>query len=137
MGARIATRVALRAGIAVVMLLAPTAIVAAAPPAPAPQPPAPAPQPAAAPAPSVVPDLRVTPAAPPGMPEATAAEPSPPAPLVSREVTDDARTPAPVYKRWWFWTAIAVLAVAGTVLIMTQTSQPAPPDTLLGDMRAF
>jgi tetratricopeptide (TPR) repeat protein len=41
---------------------------------------------------------------------------------------------APVYKKWWFWTAIAVVGVGGGVGIYaaTRPEAPGPPATTLG-----
>jgi tetratricopeptide (TPR) repeat protein len=38
----------------------------------------------------------------------------------------------PVYKKWWFWTGVAVVGVAGGVGIYTLT-RPGAPDTSLGN----
>lgn len=42
--------------------------------------------------------------------------------------------PTPVYKQWWFWTAIggAVAVAAGTAAIVVATQQPALPGGTLG-----
>jgi tetratricopeptide (TPR) repeat protein len=41
---------------------------------------------------------------------------------------------APIYKKWWFWTGIAVVGVAGSVGIYAATRPDGPPDTNLGNI---
>ena len=74
-----------------------TAVAAAPPTAPPPAPAAPAPLPSVRPAPP---------------PDAMLASPGPAA-------------PAPVYKRWWFWTALGAV-VAGAVITGVALSRPGP-----------
>jgi tetratricopeptide (TPR) repeat protein len=40
--------------------------------------------------------------------------------------------PTPIYKKWWFWTGIAVVGVAGGVGIYEGTRPAGPPATTLG-----
>ncbi len=40
----------------------------------------------------------------------------------------------PVYKKWWFWTGIAVVGVAGGVGVYAVTRPDGPPDTNLGNI---
>jgi len=42
----------------------------------------------------------------------------------------------PLYKKWWFWTAIGAFAVT-TVVIIAASSGSGPPQTELGNMSAF
>ena len=41
-------------------------------------------------------------------------------------------TDTPVYKKWWFWTGVAVVGVAGGVGIYAATRPDGPPTTDLG-----
>jgi tetratricopeptide (TPR) repeat protein len=41
---------------------------------------------------------------------------------------------SPVYKKWWFWTGIAVVGVAGGVGIYAATRTDGPPATDLGNV---
>jgi len=78
---------------------------------------------------------------------ARAAAPPPlPAPRLDHDVVIvpvDARAeparPAPPWRRWWFWTAIGALAVAGafTVLALTRDDQGSQPGTALGEKRFY
>lgn len=43
---------------------------------------------------------------------------------------------APIFEKWWFWTAIAAIAVT-TVVIVATSSGPSAPRTDLGNMTAF
>lgn len=43
-------------------------------------------------------------------------------------------TARPVYKKWWFWTGIAVVGVAGGAGIYAATRTDGPPDTNLGNI---
>ena len=67
------------------------------------------------------------PAPPPPAPEPPAAEPAPlvgpPTIAATRGTNDDA---APVYTRWWFWAAVAGVAVAGigTALLLSRDDGP-------------
>jgi len=40
----------------------------------------------------------------------------------------------PIYKKWWFWTGIAVVGAAGGVGIYSATRPAGPPDTNLGNI---
>ena len=40
----------------------------------------------------------------------------------------------PVYKKWWFWTGLAVVGAAGGVGIYAATRPEGPPDTNLGNI---
>ena len=40
----------------------------------------------------------------------------------------------PIYKKWWFWTGIAVVGVAGGVGVYAATRPDGPPDTNLGNI---
>ena len=53
-------------------------------------------------------------------------EPRPPPP-------PPARTSAPIYKKWWFWTGVAVVGVAGGVGVYAATAG-GPPETTLGNI---
>lgn len=49
------------------------------------------------------------------------------------------RTPAPpehepIYRKWWFWTGVAVVAVAAGGVVLYETSKGGPPDTNLGNI---
>ena len=46
------------------------------------------------------------------------AEPPPPHPIISQPPPPPVEESPPVYKRWWFWTAVGVAVVAGTVGVM-------------------
>lgn len=81
-------------------------------------------------------------------PESTAVVPPPqPNPLpvpVAETRTDLAAVPAasetlPFYTRWWFWTAVAAVAVGATVGIVLATSgkDASPPSTGLGSQGVF
>jgi tetratricopeptide (TPR) repeat protein len=41
---------------------------------------------------------------------------------------------SPIYKKWWFWTGIAVVGVAGGVGIYAATRPDGAPDTTLGNI---
>lgn len=41
---------------------------------------------------------------------------------------------SPVYKKWWFWTGVAVVGVVGGVGIYAATRPDGPPDTGLGNV---
>jgi hypothetical protein len=43
---------------------------------------------------------------------------------------------APIFEKWWFWTAIAAVAVTAVVIVAT-SSGPSAPRTDLGNMTAF
>jgi tetratricopeptide (TPR) repeat protein len=49
------------------------------------------------------------------------AEPPPPHQVISQPPPPPVEESAPVYKRWWFWTAVGVAVVAGTVGVMAAT----------------
>lgn len=51
-----------------------------------------------------------------------------PAPPVAADV--------PIFEKWWFWTAIAAVAVT-TVVIVATSSGPSAPQSDLGTMTAF
>jgi tetratricopeptide (TPR) repeat protein len=52
----------------------------------------------------------------------TAIEPTaPPAPLQLTAPPPGATAEAPIYKRWWFWTAVGVAVVGGTVAVVMAT----------------
>jgi tetratricopeptide (TPR) repeat protein len=55
-------------------------------------------------------------------------EPQPAEPAVEHEPD------RPVYKRWWFWTGIAVVGVAGGVGAYELTRSSGPPSTSLGNI---
>jgi hypothetical protein len=57
----------------------------------------------------------------------------PQAVLVSPAATDADAGSAPVYKRWWFWTTIAAVAVAGGV-IAALTVKPGQVEPYRGDL---
>ncbi|HEY5923090.1 MAG TPA: tetratricopeptide repeat protein [Kofleriaceae bacterium] len=42
--------------------------------------------------------------------------------------------PKPVYKKWWFWTGIGVVAVGGTAAIYASSGGSSPPGTDLGNI---
>jgi tetratricopeptide (TPR) repeat protein len=41
---------------------------------------------------------------------------------------------SPIYKRWWFWTGIAVVAAGGGVVAYAATRPAGPPSTSLGNI---
>jgi len=43
-------------------------------------------------------------------------------------------TETPIYNKWWFWTGIAVVGVAGGVGIYAATKSDGPPATTLGNI---
>jgi hypothetical protein len=92
------------------------------PPSPAPaSPPAPRPEP---------PALR--PPAPP------APDPARPAPLARLEGDALAQPEKPpLYKRWWFWTAVGGVVVVGVALAFATRDGQDPPASQLGNMEAF
>jgi hypothetical protein len=53
------------------------------------------------------------------------APPPPNPPLLVRDRPE--ATPAPVYKRWWFWTAIGAVAAGAAVGIVLATRTHTPP----------
>ena len=53
-------------------------------------------------------------------------EPPPPPPEQAQD--------RPVYRRWWFWTGIAVVGVAGGVGVYELTRPGGPPSTSLGNI---
>lgn len=55
-------------------------------------------------------------------------EPAPSEPDVERSPE------RPVYKKWWFWTGIAVVGVAGGVGVYELTRSNGPPSTSLGNI---
>jgi hypothetical protein len=40
----------------------------------------------------------------------------------------------PLYQRWWFWTAIAVIGTAGGVTLYEASKSTGPPATDLGNI---
>ena len=42
--------------------------------------------------------------------------------------------PKPVYKKWWFWTGIGVVAIGGTAAIYASGGGSSPPTTDLGNI---
>jgi tetratricopeptide (TPR) repeat protein len=65
-----------------------------------------------------------------------------PAPSLSRDVVIVPLAPpaesAPLWRRWWVWTAFAVLAAAGAAsVLLTRHEDTAVPATTLGDKRFF
>lgn len=46
----------------------------------------------------------------------------------------DERGDRPIYKKWWFWPAIGVVAVAGGATIYGLTRSSGPPSTDLGNL---
>ena len=44
---------------------------------------------------------------------------------------------SPFYKKWWFWTGVAIVGVAGGVGVYAATSSSGPPDTSLGKNIVF
>jgi tetratricopeptide (TPR) repeat protein len=40
----------------------------------------------------------------------------------------------PVYKKWWFWTGIGVVAAGGTAVFLTSSGGSSPPGTDLGNI---
>ena len=112
--------------------------------------PPPSPEAPAATAPSRAPyvPIPVSPRAPESAaaPSLAASEPTPPAslsspaPSLTNEVvlTTTPSEPAPVHKRWWFWTAIGgaiVLGVVVTGVALASGDETQPPTTPLGSMR--
>jgi tetratricopeptide (TPR) repeat protein len=66
---------------------------------------------------------------PPRVPPPVVNEPPPPPHMISQP-PPPAEEAAPVYKRWWFWTAVGVAVAAGTVgvLAATGTFKSGPKD---------
>ncbi len=114
------------------------AVVPAAPAEAAAPPPSPPPIPSA-PAPAEVP----VGAAPLPSPEAPPANPAEAAPTVSRIDLTTAPTPpaepVPVYKRWWVWTAAAVVLVGAGIGIYAAgaNNETGAPDSGLGSKKVF
>lgn len=50
------------------------------------------------------------------------------------EPTAESEPGRPIYKRWWFWTGIALVGVAGGVTIYEVTKSHGPPSTSLGNI---
>ena len=97
-------------------------------------------------APIAAPLTSSPPVAPPTAPIAAAAPPPPPAAVAAPaaaspglDLTPREAAPArPVYRRWWFWTAIGVAVVGGAVAAVVATTVPRDasiPSSALGDMR--
>lgn len=42
--------------------------------------------------------------------------------------------PRPIYKKWWFWTGVGVVAVGGTAAIYASGGGSSPPTTDLGNI---
>lgn len=42
--------------------------------------------------------------------------------------------PKPIYKKWWFWTGVGVVAVGGTAAIYASGGGSSPPGTDLGNI---
>jgi len=42
--------------------------------------------------------------------------------------------PKPIYKKWWFWTGVGVVAVGGTAAIYASGGGRSPPGTDLGNI---
>jgi tetratricopeptide (TPR) repeat protein len=57
--------------------------------------------------------------------------------LIAKQKRDEPPAPkqesTPVYKKWWFWTAVGVVAVGGGVGIYAATRSDGPPTTDLGN----
>ena len=49
------------------------------------------------------------------------------------EEQEPGTTASPVYKKWWFWTGVAVVGVVGGVSIYAASRPDGPPDTGLGN----
>jgi tetratricopeptide (TPR) repeat protein len=77
-----------------------------------------------APAPSAPPPPVEVPPAPPPPAASPAATPAPSA-LVTLAPGPAPETPAPVYRRWWFWTALGAVVVGGVAAGVALT-RPAP-----------
>lgn len=56
-------------------------------------------------------------------------QPEPPPTRRSRSTTA-----TPIYKKWWFWTGIAVAGAAGGLGVYAATRPDGPPDTDLGNI---
>lgn len=103
---------------------------------------APAPAPAATPATTPGPEASATSALPPAAPPASA-EPTGSATAVIDLGAAPAPEPeagrAPIYKRWWFWTAAAAVAIGAGVGIYAATASdgPAIPSSVLGSRKVF
>jgi tetratricopeptide (TPR) repeat protein len=48
--------------------------------------------------------------------------------------TGPTESEAPIYKKWWFWTGVAVVAVGGGVGIYAATASKGAPSTTFGNM---
>jgi hypothetical protein len=49
-------------------------------------------------------------------------------------VPDEAAEPTPVWRRWWFWTGLAVLVAAGvTAAVLSSRPDTAVPSSDLGN----
>lgn len=111
----------------------PAAVTApAAAPVVAPAQPAPSSEPPPVPAASTVPNQET---APPSLEHALPTAPPPveaaPAVDLSRAPADQPAPSAPFYKKWWFWTAVGVVAVVG-VGAGIAAARDKPPSTSLG-----
>jgi hypothetical protein len=71
--------------------------------------------------------LAPSPAPPQALAPAPAAPPLAPGTLAIAAVPAPASTPAPVYKKWWFWTAIGAVIVAGVVIGVAASAAPSRP----------
>jgi len=111
-------------------------------PDPAPVPPVVAPAPVAPPAPEPPPATATIPAAPPAPEPVPVEKPLPTAPPpveAAPAAADLTRAPAepssaaskPFYKKWWFWTAVGVVAVVGLGAGIA-AARDKPPSTSLG-----
>ena len=54
------------------------------------------------------------------------ARPVPPPENKNALVLTEAHQPAPVYQRWWFWTGVGAVVVAGAVTAFALTREPTP-----------
>jgi hypothetical protein len=118
--------------------LAPAALATApapAPPAAAPAPPAAAPVPVApppaAPAPVAAPSVVVVPTAPQQAPSVLVDSSAPSsAPTISAQASGE--THHPIYKRWWFWTAVGVVVLGSVGLAVALSRGPSDPSCPVG-----
>jgi tetratricopeptide (TPR) repeat protein len=66
--------------------------------------------------------------------ETAAKHPPPPSVLRDPEIDE---TPDPIYRKWWFWAGVSVVAVGASTLAITMATDSSPPNSDLGNFPAF